>query len=181
VSGGAALGPSAPNITGISISGSTTRLSQPIETPTEPAWAPAANPNGVAQNYTVAGTVTLPGGSYWFTALTVNGTLRFSGPATLYIKGPIVVGGSLYPYNMIPGNLKIYQIGNYDFGDDGVNGADIVADIIAPEADFLARNNLTFRGRMIVNSIVLQNNGDLFYDVALGGSTGGGAVVFTVR
>jgi hypothetical protein len=34
---------------------------------------------------------------------------------------------------------------------------------------------------MIVNSIVLQNNGDFFYDVALGGSTGSGAVITTVR
>jgi len=181
VSGYATLGPSAPNTFGITFSGATTRLSRPIATPTEPAWAPGTNPGGVAQNYSVSGNVTLPGGTYWFTSLKVSGTLRFSGAATLYVNGPIIVGGALYPYNMIPGNLRIYQIGNYDFGDDGINGADIVADIVAPEADFLARNNITFRGRMIVHSITLQNNGDFFYDVALGGSTGGGAVVMTVR
>jgi len=181
VSGSATLGPSAPNTVGITFSGTTTRLTTPIETPVEPAWSPSTNPGGVPQNYTVSGTVTIPGGTYWFTSLTVKGTLKFSGAATLYVKGPIVVGGALYPYNMIPGNLRIYQIGKYDFGDDDINGADIVADIIAPEADFLARNNLIFRGRMIVNSIVLQNNGDLFYDVALGGSTGGGKLVTTVR
>jgi hypothetical protein len=181
VSGSANLGPSAPNTVGITFSGATTRLSTPIETPFDPAWSPGTNPGGVPQNYTVSGTVTIPGGTYWFTSLTVKGTLKFSGAATLYVKGPIVVSGALYPFNMIPGNLRVYQIGNYDFGDDDINGADIVADVVAPGADFLARNNLKFRGRMIVNSIVLQNNGDFFYDVALGGSTGAGKLVTTVR
>ena len=181
ISGGVALGPSAPNVAGVSASGSTTRLSSAIEAPADPAWSPAANPNGVAQNYSVNGNITLPGGTYWFTSLTVRGSLRFSGPATLYVNGPIMVSGSLCAYNLVPGNLKIYQLGNNDFGDDDINGGDIVADVIAPRADFLARNNLTFRGRLLVRTIVLQNNADLYYDVALGSSMVGGVVVATVR
>jgi Flp pilus assembly protein TadG len=178
--GDVALGPSAPNATGISISGTTTRLSTPMSGPADPAWTPAPNPNGVPQNYTATGGITLPGGTYWFTSINIRGSLRFSGPATLYVNGPIMVSGSLQPLSQIPLDLQINQLGNYAFNDDDFNGMDIVADVVAPGAAFLAKNNLTFRGRMIVRSIEVLNNADFYYDVALGG-TGLGRNVITVR
>lgn len=181
ISGGVLLGPSAPNVTGMSVSVPVDRLSAPLEAPPLPAWDPAPNPNGLPQVYSASGNVTLPGGTYWFTSLSVRGNLRFAGPATLVVNGPVLVSGSMYAYDTLPTNLKVYQLGSHEFGDDDINGVDVVADILAPQADFLARNNLRFRGRMVMRSITLLNNADIFYDVTLGNPGGGGPRVTTVR
>lgn len=181
LTGAVLLGPSSPNVIGISVGGVTTHLTEPLVPPADPPWNPVINPGGIPQSYAVGGNVVLPGGRYTFTSLTVNGSLSFSGPATLTVNGPIMVAGSLLAYDLIPGNLKIYQIGGNDFGDGTVNGMNVVADIVAPTCDFLARNNLTFRGRMVMKSIELKNNGDIYYDVALGTSNGPGPLIVTVR
>jgi hypothetical protein len=180
--GNVILGASAPNPVGFTVTGTTTHTTGPLATPAAAVWAPATNPGGIPQNYTASGNVTLPGGTYWFTSLTVNGTLTFSGPATLTVNGPVEVNGALRAYNLIPGNLKIYQIGSYTFADSDNNGnnIDLVADISAPSAAFSAKNNLTFRGRMIAASITVKNNADVYYDTALGGGNAGPKVV-TVR
>jgi Flp pilus assembly protein TadG len=175
------LGPSAPSVVGIGVSGSTTYLTTPLVPPADPVWNPVVNPGGVPQNYTASGNVVLPGGTYTFTSLTVNGTLSFSGPATVTVNGPIMVGGSLLAYDLVPANLRIYQINNNDFGDGTANGMKLVADVIAPTSDFLVKNNLDFFGRLVVNSIEIWNNADIYYDVALGTSTGTGPVIVTVR
>jgi Flp pilus assembly protein TadG len=181
MSGAIVLGPGAPAVSGISVSGGITRLTQAMVPPADAPWTPAANPGGVAQNYTVNGNVTLPGGAYWFTSLTVKGTLTFGGAATVTVNGPILVSGALRANNLIPANLKIYQLGGYDFGDDDINGADIVADVVAPGADFIAKNNLEFRGRLIVRSIDVRNGADIFYDISLGTGSGGSPRIITVR
>lgn len=179
--GGIVLGPSAANPNGITASGGTTRMSTAVTVPAQAAWAPQPNPNGVPQAYTVSGTTTLPPGDYWFTSLTVSGTLTFSGPAVLVVNGPVNISGAIRAYNLIPANLTIKQRGNNVFGDPSANGIDIVADIQAPGSDFVAKNNLKFRGRMIVRSIEVKNNAEIYYDSALGESTGGTMRVLTVR
>jgi Flp pilus assembly protein TadG len=93
VRGDVLLGPSAPNVRGVSVSGATTRAGAAIPTPAEATWNPQANPNGISQNYRANGNVTLPGGTYYFTSLRIQGTLTFSGPATLIVRGPITMGG----------------------------------------------------------------------------------------
>jgi hypothetical protein len=180
--GSVVLGPSAPDVSGISVSGTTTHSNSAIVAPAEAAWAPAANPNGLPQSYTASGNVTLPGGTYWFTSLTVNGTLSFSGPATVTVNGPVEVNGALLAYNLIPANLKVNQIGANTFADSDGNGnnIDIVADVSAPSATFVAKNNLLFRGRLVARSIEVKNNAEMFYDVKLTAPGGSGKVV-TVR
>ena len=179
--GDAVLGPTAPAIVGPVVTGSTTRMPTTLAAPPEAIWAPAPNPNGLPQNYT-AGNVTLPGGTYWFTSLTVNGTLSFSGPATVTVNGPIEINGALLAFALVPENLLVYQIGTHTLGDSDNNGnnVNIVADISAPSSDFVIRNNLYFRGRMIARSIEIKNNADIFYDAALGSASNGSKVV-TVR
>ena len=183
LNGSVTLGPSAPNVSGVNVSGSTNRLGANLTPPADAAWAPATNPGGVPQNYVASGNVTLPGGTYWFTSLNVYGSLSFSGPATLIVNGDVDVNGSLLAYNLIPGNLKINQIGTHVFGDDDGSGnnLNIVADISGPNSTFVANNNLEFRGRIVMKSITLKNNAEIYYDVALGGATGGGATIVTVR
>ncbi len=144
-----------------------------LTAPTMPTWSPSSNPGGISQTYTVNSNTTLPGGTYWFTSLTVNATLSFSGAATVYVNGNVVVGGDIYAYNLIPSNLVIYQLGSSrTFGDAAANGMDIVAKIIAPTSDFDAKNNLKLRGSAIFKTMGMKNNADLYYDEAIGSVTG---------
>lgn len=170
------LGPSATS-DGIDVHGSTIHLTSAIPTPADPAWAPTGNPGGIAQNYTVNSNTTLPGGTYWFTSLTINKNLSFSGPATLYVNGNISVGADVTAYGQVPSNLSIYQLGiNRTFGDPAANGMDIIACISAPGSDFSAKNNAKWRGRMVFRKIEFKNGADLYYDEASGAAVGGGGI-----
>ena len=173
--GQATVGPSG-SISNVTVSGGTTYSTTAVPTPTSPAWSPGTNPGGVSQSYSPSGTITLAGGSYWFTSLDVSGTLTFSGPAILYIKGDVDIDGTLLAYNSVPANLKVYVIGSYDFGNTKNNDTDITADIEAPSASFYTKNNLSFKGRMTFNTIQFKNNAELYYDEALGSASGTGSV-----
>jgi len=134
-----------------------------------PSWTPSLNPAGISQNYVVNSSTTLPGGTYWLSSLTVSSVLSFSGKATLYVNGDIDLSGTLTAFNSIPANLVIYQLGSSrTFGNSGGNDMDITAYVIAPGANFAAKNNLVFRGSGFFNSIDVKNNADFFYDESLG-------------
>jgi hypothetical protein len=165
-------GPSASD-SGINVHGTTDALVSNIPTPTSPAWSPAGNPGGIPQSYTVSSNTTLPGGTYYFTALTVNANLTFSGPATVYVNGDIAIGATLEPSSLVPSDLTIYQLGsNRNFGDGSSNGMDVVAVVSAPGADFLAKNNMKFRGSLTCNTITCKNNAEFYYDESNGSATG---------
>ena len=165
--GNAILGPSG-SVSGVTISGSQQPQSSSLGVPSMPAWQPQTNPAGVPQAYTVSSDTTLPGGSYWFTSLTVTGSLTFSGPAIVYINGNADVSSTLAPSSGVPADLTIYQYGSQTFGNSGANGLSITANIIAPGSNFEAKNNLNFFGSGIFNSIDVQNNANFFYDESLG-------------
>ena len=124
-------------------------VTEPFAAPESPAWSPASNPGGISQNDTVGSSTTLAGGTYYFTALTINATLQFSGPATLYVNGDIDLNGAIKPTSLKPAELTIYQIGSHTFGDSKSNNMDIVAVIIAPDSDFVAKNSMSLRGSAI--------------------------------
>jgi hypothetical protein len=182
--GNVVLGPGAPNASGISVSGSVTHSTTTLNAATPPAWDPNPNPAGVPQNYSLNSNATLPGGTYYFTSLNIDGDVTFSAPATLIVNGNIHLKGSLRAYNLIPANLKVYQLGaDRVFDTDEDNGVDIVADVVAPGSAFTARNNLHFRGRMSFATVDLRNNAEIYYDAILGSTTATGSTpaVITVR
>ncbi|HEX8912753.1 MAG TPA: hypothetical protein VF796_10375, partial [Humisphaera sp.] len=177
--GNAYLGP-AGSISGIAVTGTSAPRPAALVRPADAAWDPGTNPNNLQRNYSSGGgTTTLPGGTYWFTGLIVPGTLKFSGPATLYVNGDLNVSGTLTAYQNVPANLKVYVIGARTIADDGYNNVDITADIEAPSSAFESKNNLTFRGRLLADTILTKNNADLFYDESLG-DAGGATVVTTI-
>ena len=95
---------------------------------------------------------TLPGGTYWFTSLTINAPLSFSGAATLNVNGNITIDSSLTASASQPANLKVYQIGtNRTFGDNS-NNISITAVVIAPTSDFTSKNNCVIRGAKLVGN-----------------------------
>ena len=129
--GNVQLGTSGSVDPGLQVTGSTTHYSSLLAAPSMPAWSPGVNPGGIPQNYTVSSNTTLPGGTYWFTALNIDNNLTFSGPATVYINGNVRIDSDLTAYGNIPANLTIYQLGaNRTFGDSKANNLDIVASTI---------------------------------------------------
>jgi Flp pilus assembly protein TadG len=178
VQGDVILGPSGSVDGNTTITGATRRLSSPLPAPTVPAWAPKANPNGVPQAYSVSSNIQLPGGTYWFTSLNVNGSLTFSGPATVIVNGNVNVHGSLTAAGNRPTNLTVYQLGSgRTFGDGNDNGVQITANVIAPGGAFSTKNNATIRGSAIFRTIDAKNNLDMYFDEALGAAAGGVKVV----
>jgi Flp pilus assembly protein TadG len=175
INGDPVLGPGA-SVNGFSVSGTVQRLSAAIPGPTMPAWNPGSNPGNIPQAYTVSSDTTLPAGTYWFTSLTIDATLKFAGSSTVYVNGPITIGGTLTPTSAVPSDLTIYQYGNNTFGDATSNGMNITAHVIAPTVDFAAKNNLYFAGSAVFNTITTKNNADFFYDEAIGPMNGTNAV-----
>ncbi len=180
LSGQLYLGPSAPAPVGVTVIGSTTILPAPIDVPQLPAWAPGSNPAGIGSNYTNNSSTPLPAGTYWFTKLNVRALLTFSGPATVYINGDVDLQNSIAGAGNIPANLRIYQYGSHTFGDSGTNNISITADLLGPGSDFVLKNQIDFRGRMLFNTITLKNTGAMFYDTSLGSSSTG-QMVMTVK
>jgi Flp pilus assembly protein TadG len=180
IHGDVMLGPSG-SVSGVSVSGSQQTQSTALAAPTLPAWSPQSNPGGIPQVYAVASATTLPGGSYWFTSLTVTASLTFSGPTVVYINGNADVTGSMAPSSGVPADLTIYQFGSHTFGDVNANGMKITANIIAPNSAFVAKNALTFYGSAVFNTITIKNNANLFYDQTLGSTGGGGTSVSLVQ
>jgi hypothetical protein len=160
------LGPGG-DINGVAVTGGTNHVPANIPAPDMPTWSPAANPGGISQNYTVNANTTLAGGTYWFTSLTLNKNLSFSGIATLIVNGNILLDGSLTAYNRIPSNLTVYQLGSGRTFCDDKNNLDATAVIVAPGADFTAKNNFVIRGDMTFSSIDARNGFEMYYDESL--------------
>jgi hypothetical protein len=173
------LGPAGSVTGGTVASGTTTKQSSPAPVPPDPAWSPGANPLNLPANYTVNSPTTLPGGTYWFTSLTINRSLNFSGPATVYVNGDIEIEKeSVTAHNTVPSNLKIHQLGaNRKFTTN--NDVDLVAQLFAPRSDFTAKNKLLLRGTALFRTIDAKNNATIFLDelamTAGGAGSGAGA------
>jgi Flp pilus assembly protein TadG len=166
------LGPSG-SVSGCLVTGDVDRMSSPILAPTSPAWNPVANPGGIPQNYTVNSSVTLSGGTYYFTSLTIKGILSFSSPATIYVNGNITLDGALIASDWVPSNLKIYQIGtSRTFCDANSTDMLLVADVESPGSDFTANDSVLYLGSGTFNTMTLKNGAAMFNDEAAGPVTG---------
>lgn len=170
IMGDVVLGPDGSFDGGLVI-GSTKKLSSAIAAPMQPPWNPSPNPGGISQAYTVSSAKTLPGGTYYFTSLSIQAPLSFSGPATVYVNGNVTIDDSLTGYQFKPSNLKIYQLGNHTFGDSKGNDLAIFAEIEAPGSDFVVKNNLGMYGSAVFNTFTTKNNALLFYDEQQGSAS----------
>jgi Flp pilus assembly protein TadG len=171
--GDALLGPNGElNPSNLTMTGTTTTQGSDITVPASPSWSPAANPGGIAQNYTVNSNTTLSGGTYWFTSLNVKKQLTFSGPATLYVNGNIDIDDPIVTHGSLPANLKIYQLGS-DRKFDIAKETTLTAQIHAPGSKFNAKKELVFHGSMIIKSLKVAKNADMFVDESSTDSSGG--------
>jgi hypothetical protein len=165
VKGDCITGPSGSVDPGFNVTGAIAKQSSPIPTPAEPAWNPATNPNGLAQNnYSHSSNSPLPAGTYYFSGtLRLNAKMRFNGATTIYVNGNVDQRADLEAYQQVPGNLKVYVIGaNRTW--DTINDISITAAILAPRCSFTSNNNLNFYGACCFNSITTRNNAEFYFD-----------------
>jgi Flp pilus assembly protein TadG len=174
--GSAVLGPGASAPTGIVITGSTLYQSTPLPNPSMPTWSPSGSPTDLV----VSGTTVLPGGTYWYNSMTITANLSFSGPATIYVNGNILIDANVTAASGSPKDLTIYQYGANSFGDGNYTGMTLVATVLAPSADFVTKNNLTYYGSGIFNTITTKNNANFYYDTTLGPADGS-PIISTVQ
>jgi hypothetical protein len=171
VAGLVVLGPGATS--NLSLPSAPIQLPSPIPTPAiDFSGAPSSNPGGISTDLDVPATMTLPGGTYYFTSLTMenNSSLRFSGPATVYVDGNVTFNnsGEILAYDSIPANLHIIQRGaGTVFGGPNANNVTFIAAIDAPETDFIVNNGPSLQGRATFRSIQVKNNANFYYDESL--------------
>ena len=179
------LGPSRTASGSSVIHGTTKRLSATIPRRPSPAMTPASNPGGVSQTPSINGTVSWPGGTYYFTSLTMgdSDTISFTGPATVYMNGNVSIHDKclIIPYNYKAANLTWYQASGKNFTVH--NQFYFGGQFIAPGADFVANDDLYFGGTMVFKTITLHDKCELYVDENLSGNSSGsgGSGLTTVR
>ena len=170
LNGSVLLGPSG-SISGFTVSGSTTTLTSPLTIPSV-AINNVSNPGGISQAPVIANgqTVTWPGGTYYFTSLTIGDstTINFSGPAIIYLDGSASLHDfdNITAYNNIPGNLRIYMSsGNLFTLHDSDN---IYAQLIAPGSDVATQHdNCNWYGSLLARTISFHDNCSFYSDQSL--------------
>lgn len=169
VSGSVSLGPSGSYQQGnnTDLTGTETELATPLLYP--PTESPTVASGG-ALNVPQHQTVTLPGGTYNYTTIDIGegATLTFSGSATVYVTGGLVLGNNanLRAGGDLPSNLSVRLVGGVSV--DCGNEVTIIASIYGPQADFGAGNNFHLRGTITADVISVGTNVELYYDQRLG-------------
>jgi hypothetical protein len=134
-------------------------------------------------NFSIASeNITLPGGTYYFTSLNVhNGTLAFSGPATVYINGNTAFTSTavISTYQSLPKNLRIRIAGSRTF--DVGNTVSLFADVYGPQSTITLGNGATIAGAAVVDVIDAPNNAHLYFDESLIGNNAGDGLGFVTN
>ena len=146
---------------------------------------PVSVPTGLVDqgSLSVSGnnTVTLGGGSYWYSSLSItgNGKVNFTGPATVYVTGNVSISGNGFGTSQdLPPNLTIQVAGARNVSLTG-NG-NFYGAIYAPASDISISGNGSLFGAIIGNTLQDSGNGKIHYDQALNtaGVTGSGSGTF---
>jgi hypothetical protein len=166
-------GPSATVSSNGIVHGISNILAMNLSAPTLPSMSYSSNPGGVSTTPVVSGTVFWPGGTYYFTSLTMgdDDCIQFMGAATINMNGNVSIHDRclILPYGWKPGNLVWYQAPGTTFTVN--NNFTMAAQIIAPSTSFTANDYFFFGGAMIFKSISLRDNCGLFEDEVLTNSS----------
>ncbi len=119
---------------------------------------------------TVAGnnTYNLPSGTYYFDSISITGSgkLNITGPATIYVRDSIEIGGNgIGTQNNLPPNLLLYFMGSADVQITG-NG-NLYAGIYAPGAHVKNSGNGSIFGAVVGKTYQQGGNGSTHFDEAL--------------
>ncbi len=178
VHGNAVAGPSAnPNTAIVTtgnavITGSRGAESSPFVLP------PITIPGGLINkgNLSLSGktTLNLAGGTYWYSSISISGQakLNFTGPATVYVTGNVSVSGngvgtaSNKPPNLI---INVKDMHTVSFSGNG----NFYGAVYAPNSSVSTVGNGAMFGAAIGNTVTINGNGALHYDLALRAAVAG--------
>lgn len=118
-------------------------------------------------------TLTLPGGTYWYSSISISGdsAVNFTGPTVLYVSGSVsITGKGIATSQNLPSNLLVYVQGSSTIslsGKDNFYGA-----VYAPDATVTLSGNAALYGAVVGD--VIQDSGKALvrYDEALAGVPG---------
>jgi hypothetical protein len=161
------------------VTGSTNPLTRPLVYPqADPGTAANMNDNSAIPSTALSAgviklgsqkSVTLPGGVYYVKGLDMaaGSTLTFTGPATMYVTGSVLLGGHAVTYNEIPDNFKLIVLGS---GIVDLNGSTaLFSDLYAPGSAIDLHGTGDIFGAIVGKSISMTGSSAIHYDVNLTG------------
>lgn len=111
--------------------------------------------------------VTLTGGSYYFTSVTMVGqaTLTVSGPTTIYVSDTAkFTGGGITNVTEDPANLTIYATGrNVTFSGTSA----LYASVIAPDSDITMLGTVDYYGTILAETLTVHGTFNMHVDEAV--------------
>jgi hypothetical protein len=113
------------------------------------------------------GSYTLPGGTFYFNNLTINGPFATSGPATIYVTGTMTLSASITPYQGKATNLKIRVVSTSGGSIDLNGNRQLYADIYAPYAGVAIGGTGDFYGVVVAKTVSTTGAGQIHYDESI--------------
>jgi hypothetical protein len=114
----------------------------------------------------------MPAGNYYVHNVSCPGAATIictSGPVTIYVTGTFNVGGKIYTYNNLPGNLTIVMCSANSFTLS--SNAAVYASIYAPQSSVTLSGNGDIYGSVLGLSVSMTGTSAIHYDLSL--SAGG--------
>jgi Flp pilus assembly protein TadG len=126
------------------------------------------------------GTVTFPGGTYYFTSFTVgdNSTVLFSGTATIYLNGNGSILGNIAHTSYVPGQLRLQVAGSQTVKIDG--DGKFYGCIYAPQANVHHHTYGQSFGSVVSSLLCFRHNAQGHFDES-SGTINGNVTVKQVR
>lgn len=172
VKGNAVVGPGANVATAITVSANSviqgTKSAASTATVLNPVVIPPNLNNLGPLSVSGNNTVTKPGGTYWFSSISIrgNGKVNFTGPATVYVSRKIkVAGNGIGTAQGLPPNLLIYVQGSKEVRVS--RNANVYSGIYAPNSKVEIDGNGKLYGAVVGSEVELEGNGRVRYDEAL--------------
>jgi Flp pilus assembly protein TadG len=112
--------------------------------------------------------LSLPGGTYYFSSfsMTGGGSLTISAKTTIYCTGAFdASGGTINNTTQLPVNCQLYAMGS-TFKISG--GSDFYGVLYAPTADITRTGNADFYGIAVGRTLTFSGSGGAHYDEAIG-------------
>lgn len=127
---------------------------------------PATYTNYGAMNVS-SGTYNLTPGNYYFSSLSVTGsvTVNCTGQVNVYVGGPVTISGNFSAAGNNPGNLRFMTTAASTV--NITNGSVFAADIYCPNSDVSLNGSGNFYGRVIGKTLTTSGTFNYHYDEAL--------------
>jgi len=166
--------------TNVVIQGSTSVASS--ATILDPVVVPSNLTNSGSLTANGSNTVTLAGGTYWFSSIDISGKgkVNFTGPATVYVTGDMSISGNgIGTAQDLPPNLSINVAGTHNVSVSG-NG-NFYGKLYVPDSPLSLSGNGQIFGALVADSLHQSGTSQIHYDEALGSPNVGSALRSTLR